>query len=69
VSDTGQGIAPQDMPKIFEPLYTTKPHGIGLGLSLCKSLLDANEGGISVQSVVGGGSTFTVVLPTAQASN
>jgi PAS domain S-box-containing protein len=69
VSDTGQGIAPEDMPKIFEPLYTTKAHGIGLGLSLCKSLLDANEGDISVQSVVGGGSTFTVVLPTTQAKN
>ncbi len=69
VSDTGEGIAPQDMPKVFEPLYTTKPHGIGLGLSLCRSLLDANQGGISVQSVVGSGTTFTVVLPTTQAKN
>jgi PAS domain S-box-containing protein len=67
VTDTGQGIAPQDLPKIFEPLYTTKPHGIGLGLSLCRSLLDANQGGINVQSTVGGGSTFTVVLPTTEA--
>lgn len=66
VSDTGQGIAPQDMPKIFEPLYTTKLHGIGLGLSLCRSLLEANQGGSSVQSVVRGRSAFTVVLPTTQ---
>jgi signal transduction histidine kinase len=66
VSDTGQGIAPEEMPRIFEPLYTTKPHGIGLGLSLCRSLVEANQGVIRVHSVVGSGSTFTVVLPTTQ---
>jgi PAS domain S-box-containing protein len=64
VADTGQGIPPEHMTKIFEPLFTTKPHGIGLGLSLCKSLVEANEGIIRAESTVGSGTTFTMVLPT-----
>lgn len=64
VADTGHGIPPQHMTKIFEPLFTTKPHGIGLGLSLCKSLVEANDGIIRAESTVGFGSTFTMVLPT-----
>jgi PAS domain S-box-containing protein len=67
VADTGQGIPPQHMDKIFEPLFTTKPHGIGLGLSLCRSLVEANEGIIRAESTVASGSTFTIVLPTRRA--
>jgi PAS domain S-box-containing protein len=63
VADTGLGIAPEHMTKIFEPLFTTKAHGIGLGLSLCKSLVEANEGSIRAESVPGNGSTFTLILP------
>jgi PAS domain S-box-containing protein len=66
VADTGHGIAPEHITKIFEPLFTTKTHGIGLGLSLCKSLVEANEGIIQVESVVGNGSTFTLALPMRQ---
>ena len=63
VRDTGMGISPEDMEKLFEPLFTTKSRGIGLGLAVCKKLAEANQGWIDVQSVLGEGSTFTVYLP------
>ena len=63
VSDTGPGIPPENMDKIFQPLFTTKTKGIGLGLAISKKLAEANGGKIEVQSVVGQGSTFTVYLP------
>jgi PAS domain S-box-containing protein len=63
VSDSGVGIPPENMEKIFEPLFTTKPRGIGLGLAVCKKLVEANNGRIEVQSESGQGSTFTIVLP------
>lgn len=63
VSDNGSGISKENMGKIFEPLFTTKPSGIGLGLAVCRKLIDANEGWIDVQSEAGKGSVFTVHLP------
>ena len=63
VRDTGMGISPENMEKLFEPLFTTKSRGIGLGLAVCKKLVEANQGWIDVQSVLGEGSTFTVYLP------
>ena len=63
VSDTGTGISPQNLEKIFEALYTTKARGIGLGLALSRDLLEANSGSIQVESQEGKGSTFTVWLP------
>jgi signal transduction histidine kinase len=63
VGDTGCGIAPEHLDKLFEPLFTTKPKGIGLGLAVCKNLVEANGGSISVESDAGKGSTFTVSLP------
>jgi PAS domain S-box-containing protein len=63
VSDTGKGIPPENMDKIFEPLFTTKPRGIGLGLAVCKKLVEANGGRIEVQSEPGQGSVFIVYLP------
>jgi len=65
--DTGVGIPPENMEKLFEPLFTTKPQGIGLGLglSICK-LVEANGGRIEVESEVGKGSTFSVWLPAAE---
>ena len=62
-ADTGHGIAPEMMPRLFEPLFTMKDSGIGLGLSLVKILLDANGGSVTVSSTVGIGSSFTVCLP------
>jgi signal transduction histidine kinase len=66
VQDTGIGIAPQTMPKIFEPLFTTKARGIGLGLAVSQKLVEANGGCITVQSEEGQGSTFTIYLPAGE---
>jgi PAS domain S-box-containing protein len=63
VADTGCGISEEHMAKLFEPLFTTKPKGIGLGLAVCKNLVEANKGRIEVESMVGEGSTFKVYLP------
>ncbi len=64
VTDTGEGIAPENLAMIFEPLFTTKAKGIGLGLPLCKKFVEANKGEISVTSKVNEGATFILVLPT-----
>jgi signal transduction histidine kinase len=53
------------MDKVFQPLFTTKSRGIGLGLSICKSFVEANGGQIAVSSEPGKGTTFTVSLPIA----
>jgi signal transduction histidine kinase len=63
VTDTGEGISPENMKKLFQPLFTTKAKGIGLGLIVCKNLVEANSGRIEVQSETGKGTTFTVMLP------
>ncbi|MBN1573898.1 MAG: HAMP domain-containing protein [Deltaproteobacteria bacterium] len=63
VTDTGLGISKENIKKLFEPLFTTRARGIGLGLSVSKSLMEANEGDIKVKSEEGGGSTFTIGLP------
>ncbi len=65
VSDTGCGISVENMEKIFEPLFTTKARGIGLGLAVSKNLLEVGGGSIEVESEEGKGSTFTVILPTS----
>ncbi|MGA2783125.1 MAG: PAS domain S-box protein [Candidatus Bathyarchaeia archaeon] len=64
VTDTGTGIPPDHMEKIWTPLYTTKSRGIGLGLPICKRIVEAHGGSISVVSTAGRGSTFTVKFPT-----
>ena len=64
VKDSGEGISPDNMKKLFEPLFTTKPRGIGLGLAVSKKLVEANGGRIEVYSAPGQGSTFTVYLPS-----
>jgi signal transduction histidine kinase len=61
--DRGPGIRPEDLPRIFEPLFTTKPRGIGLGLSVSRSLVEVNGGSLVATSVYGEGSTFTLTLP------
>ena len=63
VADTGMGISEENMAKLFEPLFTTKAKGLGLGLMVVKNLVEANGGSIEVESEVGKGSTFTVRLP------
>ncbi len=63
ISDTGVGIPEEHLAKLFEPLFTTRAKGIGLGLALVKTLVEGHAGSIEVQSEVGKGSTFTVGLP------
>jgi len=67
ITDTGCGISQENMERLFEPLFTTKAKGIGLGLAVSKNLLEANGGSIEVESKEGKGSTFTVILPTKEA--
>jgi len=66
VQDTGVGIPKQNMKKIFTPLFTTKAKGVGLGLPICKNLVEAHGGSIEVESEVGKGATFTIRLPIRQ---
>jgi signal transduction histidine kinase len=63
VTDSGGGIALEHREKIFEPLFSTRSRGIGLGLPIAKNLVEANAGRIKVESEPGQGTTFTVVLP------
>ena len=66
ITDTGCGMSPEELARIFEPLYSTKARGIGLGLSVTKNLVEANSGEIFVSSEPGKGSTFSVVLPVQE---
>ena len=65
VADTGEGIAPANLSKIFHPFFTTKPEGkgVGLGLAVSYGIIQAHGGDIEVTSKVGEGATFTVSLP------
>jgi signal transduction histidine kinase len=63
VSDEGKGIAPEHLPNIFRPFFTTKGHGTGLGLSLARRIVESHGGHIDVTSQVGKGTQFTVRLP------
>ncbi len=72
VADTGHGMKPEHKEMIFEPFFTTKQHegrpdrrGIGLGLHICKQLMEEQDGTISVDSTAGRGTTFTLTLPAA----
>lgn len=62
-SDTGSGIPQEDIDKIFDPFYSTKPNGTGLGLFVSYGIIQGHQGSIEVESTVGTGSTFTVRLP------
>jgi signal transduction histidine kinase len=71
VRDNGAGIPADKLPKIFEPFYTTKSGpdasgkgGTGLGLSMCRDIIEAHHGRIRVDSTVGKGTAFTLKLPT-----
>jgi signal transduction histidine kinase len=63
VSDTGPGLAPEDVPRVFESFFTTKEVGLGLGLSIVRSIVEAHEGRVLAENNAGGGATFRVLLP------
>ena len=63
IEDTGAGISDENLSKLFTPLFTTKAKGQGFGLPVCKRMVEAHDGNITVESKVGKGSTFTVEIP------
>ena len=63
VEDTGCGIPPDKIPHLFDPFFTDKPGGTGLGLAVTHTLVEKNGGKIRVTSMVGKGTKFTVELP------
>ncbi len=67
VADTGPGVAPELLDKIFNPFITTKPKGSGLGLAIVRKIVDAHEGRIDMTSSPDRGTTFRVTLPVEQA--
>ncbi len=66
VSDNGTGIPPDILPRLFEPFFSSKPDGMGLGLSLCESIVERFDGSISAGNDPKGGAVFTVRLPAAR---
>lgn len=69
IRDTGKGIPPENLQRIFDPFFSTKParEGTGLGLAICQSIITAMRGEITVESTVGKGTSFRVLLPAATA--
>jgi two-component system, sporulation sensor kinase E len=63
ISDTGTGIPPEVTENIFEPFYTSKPNGTGLGLAVSRNIVEGHNGTIQVRSEIGKGTTFTIYLP------
>lgn len=68
ISDTGGGITQRDFDNIFNPFFTTKQHGTGLGLPLCKKLVATHQGSIEIDNKLGVGVTFTITLPCVDAT-
>lgn len=66
VEDTGRGIVADILPRIFEPFFTTKPQGSGIGLAVCKQIVEQHGGTIAVQSQPGAGTVFSLTLPTSE---
>ena len=60
ISDNGKGIAPDDIEKLFDPFYTDKPGGMGLGLTSTKNILNSHNAEVEVTSVIGEGTTFCI---------
>jgi signal transduction histidine kinase len=66
VIDRGSGIAPEQMKDIFNPFFTTKPEGVGLGLAIVAKIVDEHGGKIAIESEPGQGSIFRVSLPASR---
>ena len=63
VNDNGHGIIPEEMPRVFEPFYTTKAKGTGLGLALCRKIVEEHGGMIEAKSAAGQGTTVSITIP------
>ena len=69
ISDTGKGIPEDELPKIFEPFYTTKRNGLGLGLAMTKRVVEEHGGKVNIHSIAGDGSTVVITLPAINKVN
>jgi PAS domain S-box-containing protein len=63
VIDSGPGIEPASLSRLFEPFYTTKPNGMGMGLSITRTIVEAHRGRIWAENIASGGAAFRIVLP------
>jgi two-component system sensor histidine kinase TtrS len=63
VTDTGQGLDPQSRARLFEPFFTTKPSGLGMGLAICRSIVEVHGGFIRPVEKTGPGTTLLISLP------
>jgi PAS domain S-box-containing protein len=68
VADSGPGFAPKDLSRIFDPFFTTKSQGMGMGLSICRALVEAHDGQLSAHSGVEKGAVFEITLPAGDLS-
>ena len=68
VEDTGTGIDQTDLERVFEPFFSTKPEGMGMGLSICRSIIEGHGGRIAASAARGGGTVFQVTLPQDEPS-
>jgi signal transduction histidine kinase len=67
VTDTGRGIRPEDLAHIFDPFFTTKEEGTGLGMAICRQIVNQHGGTISIDSTPGTGTRVVVLLPDPRA--
>ena len=63
VRDTGHGLRPESLPRLFEPFYTTKPDGMGMGLSICRSIIEAHGGRLWATRCEPRGALFQFTIP------
>src|SRR4029077_13365339 len=68
VADRGCGIPPESLPRIFDSFYTTRPEGMGLGLTVCRAIIVAHRGRLWAENNSDGGASFHFVLPAVEAS-